>query len=1054
MQRPRRVGVLIRAALLVLALALGPAAARASAPGLPDFSQRAWTVRDGAPSDVWALAGGRDGVLWLGTGLGLYRFDGLRFERHRPPGGEMLPALNINALLVDDDGTLWLGEFEGGVTRLTERGITRFGAAQGLPGGRVLRLARADDALWAADARGLARFDGERWRRVDAAMGYPEPGAEYLFRDRQGTLWVSSGERLYRLRAGAGRFEYTGIEVGRYAVIAQDGEDRLWLSDAPGGVRPLGLSADIPSRPLPEPAPPPPSRDGRPVPPVKQLLFTGDGSLWVTVQGRGVFRADAPDRVEPGQTLDWRRGEWFTVRDGLGSTTTVPLLEGDEGEIWIGNNLGINSLRPRRIRGLDGIEDLDGRGFVVQPRELGALVYAGPVAWGIDPPGEPQRLPALDPRRPARHALLASDGTAWQIGADALWRQTPNARWQRWPLPLPAGVAHAELDAMAADPVGGLWLALRDAGVFHVTRAGIVRVPEAEQPEGSGNGPDVIAVDADRSVWFGHDGALVGLDDEGHRWRFDAAQGLRTGRITALLPSRHGLVVAGENGVALGRDGRFSTITIEREPAFGRVSGIVESADGDLWLNGGRGLVRLDAREVAALFTDAAHPISFQLLDAGDGLPGVAQQVAPMSTAVRDGRGRLWFATNQGVAWLDPAQVRRSPREIGVDVRTLLAGGQSYTPWGGLALPKGTRSLTLRYAARVLDKADQVRYRVRLVGVDAVWREAGTQREATYANLGPGDYRFEVLASNPDGLWGRRPSTLAFRIEPSFYQHPAFRWAVAALLVLAVWAGYRLRVRALQSRLGVRLEERHRERERIARDLHDTLLQGFQGLLLGLDTSVRRVADVEVRHRLERDLTRAETLLAEGRDRVGQLRLHGGPGGVPVDACAQSLAEQLAHAGQDLIRLPAQFRMKTWGTPRALPAAVEDQVLLIAREALTNAQRHAQAMLVELTLDYRDGQVEVTVRDDGIGLTPDWDQGGACGPRYGLCGMAERARLLSAGLTVAGAPGAGTEVVLTLDAQVVSGRWRRVARAMTRWWSRRRGHDPVKSRGARAKPAP
>ncbi|TXD65053.1 hypothetical protein FUT87_27695, partial [Mitsuaria sp. TWR114] len=308
-------------------------------------------------------------------------------------------------------------------------------------------------------------------------------------------------------------------------------------------------------------------------------------------------------------------------------------------------------------------------------------------------------------------------------------------------------------------------------------------------------------------------------------------------------------------------------------------------------------------------------------------------------TAVRDARGRLWFVTNLGVVWLDPARTPRNSREVGVDVQALMAGGQSYPAAQGQQLPQGTNALTLRYAARVLSKAEQVRYRFRLVGVDADWRDAGTQREATYANLGPGDYRFEVLASNPDGLWSRRPSVLAFRIAPALHEYAAFRWGLALALVGAIWGGYRLRVRALQARLRMRLEVRHRERERIARDLHDTLLQGFQGLLLGLDASVRRVTDQALRHKMERDLTRAEGLLAEGRDRVGQLRQRiddedaaerGGWGdddegdddanGGERRGSDRRLAERLARAGQDLVRPPGQFRIRVTGTPRALAA--------------------------------------------------------------------------------------------------------------------------------------
>jgi signal transduction histidine kinase/ligand-binding sensor domain-containing protein len=1051
-------GLVLAAACL---LGAGGAPAHAVGDGLSDFSHRSWTVRDGAPPDVWTLGGGREGVLWLGTGMGLYRFDGLRFERYRP-GDPSLPALNINALLVDDDRSLWLGLFDGGIVQLREGRVVRYGADRGLPGGRVLRLVRASGALWAAAGKGLARFDGRRWSRVGEAQGYPEPGAEYLFRDRQGTLWVSSGERLYRLAAGAERFEYTGVSTGRAAVMTQDGQDRLWLADGRGGVRPLGLPGSWRAwASLPETAPAPgpvraddlaaapfspsvvSSRDGSPVSLVKQMLFASDGGLWVTVNGRGVFRTDAADtaRLPAGEQLDWTRGRWFTVADGLGSSITVPLVESDDGEIWVGTNVGVSSLRQHRIQRVTRLEDAASTGFSVQPDGSGVLLSSSSASWRVDPPGGAVRENGVDPRplsrRPATQAVRATDGSLWLWDNEALWRSPPGGRWERWTLPLPASLRVAA-ESMAADPTGGLWLSLHDVGVFHATRAGVERVKEAEL---DGVPPGALAVDADGAVWFGHDGVLAGIDDRGRRQRFGPEQGLQAGRILTVTNTRHGLIVAGENGVALGRDGRFSTITLDRDPAFGRVSGVVESFDGDLWLNGARGLVRLAAAEVPSLFVETARPLSYQLLDAADGLPGIARQASATPTAVRDARGRLWFVTNLGVVWLDPARTPRNSREVGVDVQALMAGGQSYPAAQGQELPKGTNALTLRYAARVLSRADQVRYRFRLTGVDADWRDAGTQREATYANLGPGAYRFEVLASNPDGLWSRQPTVLSFRIAPMLHQHPAFRWAVALALIVAVWGGYRLRVRSLQARLRQRLADRHRERERIARDLHDTLLQGFQGLLLGLDASVRRVADAALRHKMERDLTRAESLLAEGRDRVGQLRQRiddedaadrdddrdDDRDGSGDDSGVDGLVDRLRRAGQDLIRAPGQFRMSVSGAPRTLPASVEDELMLIAREGLVNADRHARATEVTLALDYRADAVVLSVRDNGIGLPPDWESRQARGLRYGMCGMRERARLMNADFSVHGVPGAGTELVLHVaDPQHAGwrGRWR------------------------------
>src|ERR1051325_7749408 len=204
------------------------------------FRPTAWSVEHGAPADIWALAQDRDGFLWLGTGSGLYRFDGVAFERFEPRQGENLRTNDITALSMQPDGTLWIGLFHGGASALRDGRLTSYSARDGFPTSMVTSFARtADGPLWAASRGGLARFDGTRWEIAGADWNYPAARAEWVMTDRDGTLWVTTGDELLSLRRGGHRFEATGIRVARDTTLSQAPDGRIWLSSGPRGTSAL-----------------------------------------------------------------------------------------------------------------------------------------------------------------------------------------------------------------------------------------------------------------------------------------------------------------------------------------------------------------------------------------------------------------------------------------------------------------------------------------------------------------------------------------------------------------------------------------------------------------------------------------------------------------------------------------------------------------------------------------------------------------------------------------------------------------------------------------------
>ena len=339
-------------------------------------------------------------------------------------------------------------------------------------------------------------------------------------------------------------------------------------------------------------------------------------------------------------------------------------------------------------------------------------------------------------------------------------------------------------------------------------------------------------------------------------------------------------------------------------------------------------------------------------------------------------------------------------------IRSIIANGIRYTSPAALKLPPRTRDLTIDYTALSLAIPERVRFRYKLEGSDTQWRDAGTRREAFYTNLSPGPYRFLVMASNNDGVWNEVGGAWSFRIAPTFYQTIWFRTLAALAGIALMWLLYRLRLRQITARADLRYAERLEERTRIARELHDTLLQSFQGLMLRFQVVNEMLPPGEAKHELDQTLQRADQAIAEGRDAVRDLR--------SSTAISNDLAEGVKALGDELAtRDSASFRLVAEGPVRDLHPIIRDEIYRIACEALRNAFRHARARYIEVEITYAERLFRLRIRDDGDGIAPGILEEGRSW-HYGLPGMRERAKKISAKLNVWSGMGTGTEIDLSI----------------------------------------
>ncbi|WP_181791363.1 sensor histidine kinase [Myxococcus llanfairpwllgwyngyllgogerychwyrndrobwllllantysiliogogogochensis] len=1012
---------------LLLALVLGgPGIASAEPPArmttLRDFHHTAWTQKDGAPSGIWAMAQTVDGWLWLGTASGLYRFDGVRFERQDVLPVDSTASRSISVLQATTNGDLWVAYSFGGASVRKASGEILHFFPGGLPQGSPVESFEedGDGRPWAITPQGLYVFEQGAWSPGDLGWGLARIYWNALTRDRSGGLWVTGDGGTYVLRPGARRFERVetpGLTLWGMWLV-HDGT--FWKADDQG------------FSPLRGPGLPEPSGSA-PVSPFQgatsqDTLFDRDGAMWLCgCVNAGICRDAKPSAV--GKPFQRRvvTGDVFGARDGLSSDAAMTLLEDREGNIWVGSQLGLDRFRrndvtavrfPTHVNYFALIADRDGGMWTGSATRLKTLDKW----WRLD--AEPVLVPGIEGEITA--TALDTDGSLLLGGSEGFWRFNLGRIES---LSRPEKEHEQRIQAIVRDAAGKLWVSFRASTVYRLDgdtwtpKGGIAALPDLP--------PARAVLDGQGRVWFGYSANQLAIM-EGPRVRtFTEAHGLRTGTVTAILPGETTLV-GGALGLAAFDGERFQPLQATRPEALTGITGLLETKDGTLWLNGHAGGVRIAAEDLRRALKDSAYPMPVELFDMNDGMPGGAQQVRPLPTLVEGGDGRLWFAAANGLGWIDPSHIQRNSVAPPVVIRSVATGDATYASAPTLHLPPRTRELRIAYSALALGMPERVVFRYRLHGVDDGWKDAGQRREATYTNLGPGPYRFQVMAANEDGVWNEQGATLDFEIEPTFFQTGAFIALCVLGTLVALWLLYALRLWQVTRRLRMRLEERHAERERIARELHDTLLQGIQALVLNVHVVTSRLPAGEMRLGLQSALDRADDMLTEGRDRVSALR------------DTRQGQDDLAAAFTSLMRdfderEGPQLRMVVKGAARTLEPLVADELYRIGREAIGNAFVHSRAREVEVSLLFEPPELRLCVRDDGSGIdSATLDQGGRAG-HWGLRGMRERAAKVGGRLDIVSREGAGTEIVVAVRADRAYLRhplegWRRLLRP----WSGRR----------------
>jgi signal transduction histidine kinase/ligand-binding sensor domain-containing protein len=966
----------VRILMLLCALAASAtAAAGEPAHGQP-YVWRSWTRLDGLPgSQVWVITQDHAGYIWLGTNQGLVRFDGVRFVSGPQLGFKGLPDRSVRGLFVARDGALWVS-YNSGTSRIRGEAIQHYTMRDGLPPGAFFGLAEdVRGTIWGGSSTGLYRLVHGRWERVNLAVGLTTQAVDGIHVDRQGHVWVGTRAGVYRLANEEGAV-FERLDAPIVESFAEDAAGNVWGAGDAG----LTLLSSTPVRTIAE---------ATSFEPGRKLVADRDGRLWMGTRGDGVLRVGVGRHV----AVERFRGPGVLTDDVVRA-----LFEDREGNIWVGSTHGLD----RGSKGLIRSLPQPGDGMPTSVQAIGATTdgavwvgtntglfrFAGGVRQDVGPDDAGSR------------GIVALHGDAEGRMWVATGRGIGRFEHGRFAMLIPHTGPLNRWVGMATDRGGLLWLCDIERGLFTWDGRTLAPVPAAQYGDRAAFS---IAVDRRGRIWTGHvDGSIV-LRDGGQSRLFTEADGLAGGNVTGFYEDDDGTMWAGAvGGLMRIRDGRVDTVTRAQGLPGNTVTAISSDRDGYLWIGVSAGIVRLHPRTFDDVVAGRATRLALEIFDDSDGLR--LDPLAPKAPAVaRGGDGRLWFLTSGGVAVVSPDQHTKNRVAPPVVIEGIAADQRSLAPEDDGYLPPRTANVRIDYAALSFVAPEKVQFRYRMEGFDTDWVDAGTRRQAFYTNLPPGQYRFRVSASN-DGVPSEREAVWAFTMAPAFYQTRWFAGAMAVLALSVAALAWRVRVRQVRGRFSAILLER----TRVAREVHDTLLQSLLGVLFRLD-EVANVIDVSsesAKAQLVRLRHQVEFYVREARYSIRDLRS-------PI-LQSRGLATAMRAIGDSLTdESPAAFRLYVEGTPRADLQRIDEHLLRIGQEAMTNAVRHGEASSLDVELAYRTESVALRVRDNGKGFDTGRISVGD-GVHWGLRTMRERAEQIGGTLRIESAPGEGTLIDVTV----------------------------------------
>jgi len=969
---------------------------------ISQYAHTAWKLRDGfVKGDIITLAQAPDGYLWLGTEFGLYLFDGVRAIPWHPPANQQLPSAQIVTLLVSRNATVWIGTSKG-LSSWKDGKLTRYPKLDGQYITAVLEDREGTVWVGIGGAPTAGRLCGIRNDSVDCfgSDGRLGPAVVALHEDEEGNLWAGIKDGLLRWKPGAPK-AYPLPDAPNGILAAADGSDGSLLIGWKGGIfRFLHGKTEHYSLP------------GFSSPVVATKMFRdGNDSLWIGTVDKGLVH------IHEGRT------DLFSKTDGLSGDRVYAIFRDREGNVWVSTTEGLDRFRDQAVATFTKKQGLS------TELALSALSDNAGNLWLATIEGLNRwdhgriTIPLTGSSRRDGKLNGSNPGSLFQDDQGRIWvstfRDLGHLEHGRY-IPIKGVPASWKL-SITEDPSGNIWVINEHVGLFRISSHNdVLEIPWSSL--GQSDSASVLAADRKKGgVWIGFFGGGVDYLSDGRvRLSYTAADGLAAGRVSDFDFDKEGaLWISTEGGLSRLKNNHLATLTSKNGLPCDKVHWAIEDDENSFWLYMACGLVRIARSELDAWAaavdkgSDRTHVVQTTIFDSSDGVKILSEPTHDHPQVAKTPDGKLWFLPRDGLSVIDPHHLPFNKIPPPVHIEKIAADDKTLDISNGMHLPTGVRHLDIDYTALSLVVPEKVRFRIKLEGQDKDWRELVNVRHVEYTNLPPKHYKFRVLACNNSGVWNEEGAALDFVIPPAWYQTNWFRGACIAAFLMMIWGIHELRVRQLAAQFNMRLEERVAERTRIARDLHDTLLQSFQGLLLEFQAVAYRLQPGEIKNAQEAAIRGASQAITEGRDTVQGLRASIREKNDLAEAI-RAFGEELASSASD--QSPVAFEVVVEGRRKRKPPFLRDEVYRIATEALRNAFRHAQADRIEVDLQYGDKAFTLRVRDNGRGIDRDVLSGDGRKGHFGLHGMRERAKLAGGELEIWSEVDSGTEIELTIPA--------------------------------------
>jgi signal transduction histidine kinase/ligand-binding sensor domain-containing protein len=963
------------------------------------YAHTAWRLgQSGLMAAPLSVAQTTDGYIWFGSNSGLFKFDGAQFTQWTAPNDPHFPDFRIHSLYASSEGDLYFPAGTRGVVRMHD------GHVDIIPSDHYQQNSFAKDSqggLWVApinyESVSICKVNPTHVDCFGDKDGIPCPGAFSVMDDGKGALWIGGLTSICHWKPGTQAKVFTlsrvqHLQIAFVAAFAMDKDGSVWAGTTQVGPGHGLLRLEngrwqsyVTSR-----------VDGRALS-VRSLLVDRHGSLWIGTLDKGLYR------IRDG------RMEHFDTKDGLSGNAISQIFEDREGNIFVVNPRGIDQFRDYAVLSYSASEGLPHEFLSSVATTKNGEVWVGAESGLYTRPASAQsafKRVTNVPLSEVTDLFRDSTGSMWASGANKL------AYFRNGRFTLihgeHGGTQIGHVGEILEDSMHQIWVMVNDqqSGQAWLRRVQNRAIADSYPwPDSSKRhfmiaaGPNPVggiwATSMDGELAWFHEGHydLLHLPPEiGHPIDFESdAFGLwlNTDLHTAYLHNGVVHTLSTDNGLPCNRFRHF----------------IVDQA-GANWFALFCAYVQIAPSELARWRSDSSTRVKLRIFDAYDG----ADPAASTSGPALDKDGRLWFSSFHAIQSIDPAHLPKNALVPPVYIEQVTADRRPYPLGAPIELPPATRELDIKYTALSYVIPERVRFRYRLQEQNSQWMDAGTRREAFYNDLKPGSYTFQVIASNNDGVWNERGSVLHFRIAAAWYQTTWIKVAAMAILFAIAALLYFTDRRRYIVLLRVRFNERLEERTRLARELHDTLLQTIMGSKLVVDAARQSLGDsAKMGSSLEfvsRSLDRATM---EGRAALDALRGSGADTG--------PLLLALRNTASDCMPESMQSEESVSGAPRMMHSVVRDEVYRIGEELIRNACRHSGGTLLAIELRYGKSFILI-VRDNGRGLDPQIQNTGRPG-HFGIAGMHERAARIRGRLTMTTPGQSGAEFVLTVPGTVI-----------------------------------